>query len=287
MAAVTDAAQSAVYAHARDSLRAHPRRFLVTGSAGFIGSHLVESLLTLGQSVVGLDNFATGSRRNLDEIRANVSPIGANKLKVVLKLLKDAEIVRRVGTRSYRLVQDNVDAKRLADLAKSYIVRSQSDYEKLERMIFYAQTGLCRWRVLLEYFGDTPSFERCTFCDTCLRAAEEAVIEAAATPATASTARRTVRPLGPGDPVGVPRFGTGRVRSTLGDEITVEFPDGAVKTFLRGYVRRRRPGQLQTAGSSALSDIAMRLPAMPLQGPEMTSPVPGGTAGTASPHAND
>jgi hypothetical protein len=44
---------------------------------------------------------------------------------------------------------------------------------------------------------------------------------------------------------------------------------------------------LQTAGSSALSDIAMRLPAMPLQGPEMTSPVPGGTAGTASPHAND
>jgi len=222
-----------------------------------------------------------------DEIRANVSPIGANKLKVVLKLLKDAEIVRRVGTRSYRLVQDNVDAKRLADLAKSYIVRSQSDYEKLERMIFYAQTGLCRWRVLLEYFGDTPSFERCTFCDTCLRAAEEAVIEAAATPATASTARRTVRPLGPGDPVGVPRFGTGRVRSTLGDEITVEFPDGAVKTFLRGYVRRRRPGQLQAAGSSALNDIAMRLPAMPLQGPEMTSPVPGGTAGTASPHAND
>ena len=72
MAAVTDAAQSAAYAHARDSLRAHPRRFLVTGSAGFIGSHLVESLLTLGQSVVGLDNFATGSRRNLDEIRANV-----------------------------------------------------------------------------------------------------------------------------------------------------------------------------------------------------------------------
>ncbi|HEY3555266.1 MAG TPA: NAD-dependent epimerase/dehydratase family protein, partial [Casimicrobiaceae bacterium] len=51
---------------ARAQLRAHPARWLVTGSAGFIGSHLVESLLALGQGVVGFDNFATGFRRNLD-----------------------------------------------------------------------------------------------------------------------------------------------------------------------------------------------------------------------------
>jgi UDP-N-acetylglucosamine 4-epimerase len=50
-------------------LRAHPRRWLVTGSAGFIGSHLLEALLRLGQEVVSLDNFSTGSRRNLDEVR--------------------------------------------------------------------------------------------------------------------------------------------------------------------------------------------------------------------------
>jgi ATP-dependent DNA helicase RecQ len=56
-----------------------------------------------------------------DEVRANVSPIGANKLKVVLKLLKDAGIVRRSGTRSYRLMQDDVEPARLADLAKGYI----------------------------------------------------------------------------------------------------------------------------------------------------------------------
>jgi hypothetical protein len=42
--------------------------------------------------------------------------------------------------------------------------------------------------------------------------------------------------------VGVPRYGAGRVKVAAGDEITVEFPDGAVRTFLRGYVRRRRPG---------------------------------------------
>ena len=45
------------------------RRWLVTGSAGFIGSHLLEALLRLGQRRVSLDNFATGHRANLDEVR--------------------------------------------------------------------------------------------------------------------------------------------------------------------------------------------------------------------------
>ena len=53
-------------------LRERPLRWLVTGSAGFIGSHLVEALLGLDQRVVGLDNFSTGYRRNLDEVEASV-----------------------------------------------------------------------------------------------------------------------------------------------------------------------------------------------------------------------
>ncbi|APO85308.1 NAD-dependent epimerase/dehydratase family protein [Pseudomonas putida] len=50
-----------------------PRRWLVTGVAGFIGSNLLEHLLLLDQHVVGLDNFATGHQRNLDEVKVNVS----------------------------------------------------------------------------------------------------------------------------------------------------------------------------------------------------------------------
>lgn len=55
-------------------LRAEPRRWLVTGSAGFIGSHLVETLLKLGQHVIGLDNFVTGKKKNLEQVKDLVCP---------------------------------------------------------------------------------------------------------------------------------------------------------------------------------------------------------------------
>ncbi len=59
-------------ATAYSQLRERPLRWLVTGSAGFIGSHLLEALLRVGQHVVSLDNLSTGHRRNLDDVRAAV-----------------------------------------------------------------------------------------------------------------------------------------------------------------------------------------------------------------------
>lgn len=50
-----------------------PHKWLVTGCAGFIGSNLLETLLKAGQHVVGLDNFATGHQRNLDEVKSLVT----------------------------------------------------------------------------------------------------------------------------------------------------------------------------------------------------------------------
>jgi UDP-N-acetylglucosamine 4-epimerase len=56
----------------RSRLATQPHRWLITGVAGFIGSHLLETLLSLDQQVVGLDDLSTGSRRNLDEVQARV-----------------------------------------------------------------------------------------------------------------------------------------------------------------------------------------------------------------------
>src|SRR5688572_25200828 len=60
------------YARLQKALRAKPRTWLITGVAGFIGSHLLETLLELDQRVVGLDNFSTGTPRNLDDVQARV-----------------------------------------------------------------------------------------------------------------------------------------------------------------------------------------------------------------------
>ena len=62
-----------VFDELKERLRSGSSRWLVTGCAGFIGSHLVETLLKLDQNVVGLDNFSTGYQRNLDEVKASVS----------------------------------------------------------------------------------------------------------------------------------------------------------------------------------------------------------------------
>ncbi len=78
----------------RQRLREAPLRWLVTGSAGFIGSHLVQRLLELDQTVVGLDNFATGHRRNLDEVQAAVTPERWSRHRFIEADIRDPEACR-------------------------------------------------------------------------------------------------------------------------------------------------------------------------------------------------
>ncbi|WP_180082709.1 NAD-dependent epimerase/dehydratase family protein [Acinetobacter sp. YH12201] len=58
-----------------EQLKQAPKTWLVTGVAGFIGSNLLETLLKLDQTVIGLDNFATGHQYNLDEVQSLVSAV--------------------------------------------------------------------------------------------------------------------------------------------------------------------------------------------------------------------
>lgn len=71
------------YERLQAELRQTPKTWLVTGVAGFIGSNLLETLLRLDQRVVGLDNFATGHQRNLDEVQSLVSPAQWGNFKFI------------------------------------------------------------------------------------------------------------------------------------------------------------------------------------------------------------
>lgn len=86
---------STAYEQLCQRLPSQPARWLVTGCAGFIGSHLVEMLLKLNQSVVGLDNFSTGHQRNLDEVRTAVLPAQWRNFRFVEADIRDPEACRQ------------------------------------------------------------------------------------------------------------------------------------------------------------------------------------------------
>jgi len=71
------------YEKLQQDLSANPRRWLVTGVAGFIGSHLLESLLNLQQVVTGLDNYSTGNARNLEEVRGLVGDAAWKRFRFI------------------------------------------------------------------------------------------------------------------------------------------------------------------------------------------------------------
>jgi len=84
-----------VYGDLRTTLAAQPKTWLVTGIGGFIGSHLLESLLKLDQRVIGFDNFSTGYHKNLQEVRALVGENTWTRFQMVEGDICDAAACRR------------------------------------------------------------------------------------------------------------------------------------------------------------------------------------------------
>ncbi len=83
------------YQQLQAELRRAPRRWLVTGAAGFIGSNLVETLLGLDQEVIGFDNFSTGKKANLDHVRSLVPSAQWARFNFVEADIEDAAACRQ------------------------------------------------------------------------------------------------------------------------------------------------------------------------------------------------
>ncbi len=66
-----------------ETLRRNPRKWLITGVAGFIGSNLLETMLLLDQTVVGLDNLSTGYQRNIMDVLAAIHPLQAERFTFI------------------------------------------------------------------------------------------------------------------------------------------------------------------------------------------------------------
>jgi UDP-N-acetylglucosamine 4-epimerase len=82
------------YEEAQQRIRSRPRTWLVTGAAGFIGSNLAEALLRLDQTVVGLDNFSTGKRANLAQLRRAVGETHWGRFRIIEGDIRSLETCR-------------------------------------------------------------------------------------------------------------------------------------------------------------------------------------------------
>ncbi len=125
-------------------------RYLVTGGAGFIGSHLCEELVCRGESVTVLDNFATGRRENLSAI--------AQRLRIVEGDLRDLAIVRQaVQVADYILHQGALPSvpRSVTDPITTHQVNTEGTLnvlvaardERIKRVVFASSSSV---------YGDTP-----------------------------------------------------------------------------------------------------------------------------------
>jgi ATP-dependent DNA helicase RecQ len=206
------------------------------------------------------DKPAEGEAWTLPLLQAKVSR-PRTKLQVALGLLRKDRIVAMARDGTLRLLARVASGERLRALTEGYGRKRDLDREALERMVFYAQTGQCRWRVLLEHLEGNAPFERCMHCDNCRRiAAHEAVVEdllrregASEEAGAQQEDDSTVPVFTRGDVVEVRRYGRGVVEEATATQVTVAFADRSRRSFLPEFVRRAKAqrGGTKAAAASA------------------------------------
>ena len=163
---------------------------------------------------------------------AQAASLSETKVRVALKALADAQLVQR-EQQEFHPASADLDAAAVEALVEDYRARALQDRARLDQLTDYAHSARCRWRMLLEYFGEAPEWSRCGHCDNCLHP-----------PQVLAPVRRKAAPppepaasgLEPGQRVTVPQLGDGTISEIKGEAITIAFPDGHQRTFLRSYV---------------------------------------------------
>lgn len=174
---------------------------------------------------------ADGSQTaTLEGLTERLRPLAKAKIQVVLAALRELGIVKRTRGSGYRFAQD-VALTTLEMQAVAYLNKADSDRHKLEQMLHYGQSVACRWRQILEYFGETPDFEQCGRCDVCLNPPQPPIETATAAPAVPQPA-----PLAVGDRIRTPQHGSVRIESVENEIIVARLKNGELKRFHRDYI---------------------------------------------------
>jgi ATP-dependent DNA helicase RecQ len=183
----------------------------------------------------------------IHERARKIGDVAQNKVRVVLPAMKDLGLVEEPEAGSFRLLRSGLDGEELETLAKQYEQRSEADRDRLRRVMLYAQTALCRWKSILDYFGESQAIQedKCGVCDNCGHPIAEPVVahdrlmvrppraEPDILPLPPILGEKDPAGLRPGDTLTLPIFGTGEVREVSAEKLTVGFSDGEVREFRR------------------------------------------------------
>jgi nucleoside-diphosphate-sugar epimerase len=129
-------------------------RYLVTGGAGFIGSHTVDELVRRGHSVVVLDDLSAGKEENLAEVRAKITFVKGSitDLEAVQKAIHQAEYVIHLAARTSvpRSVKDPLETNRINVEGTLNVLVAARD-NKVKRFVFAASSSA---------YGETPTLPK-------------------------------------------------------------------------------------------------------------------------------
>jgi ATP-dependent DNA helicase RecQ len=225
-----------------------------------------ETIRRVGESVRTLARESASQTldKPLERLREALPTIGVNKLRVAATLLNDLRVTRRTRNGGMKLIDDGAALHHLDEAAQQYTARADRDRAVLQRMIDYAQSACCRWRMMLDYFAedvadakaldtlrnsevtyraaqDELGGEQCGTCDNCLhppqvqespRELREHLHD--------ETPKRARQAFEPGDKVRVRRYGEGIVELVSAERVAVRFDDDETRTFIARYVRHAK-----------------------------------------------
>ena len=129
-----------------------------------------DDILAVYQALETLDRTVA-----LSTVQEHANTVSEGKVRVVLSLLKEFKVVKELRGSQFRLLGVNVKRAELEVLARMSEAKVERDKEKLERMMQYGQSAMCRWRLLHDYFGEEMEAERCGNCDNCIHPLEEQI----------------------------------------------------------------------------------------------------------------
>jgi ATP-dependent DNA helicase RecQ len=198
-----------------------------------------EEIRAVYEAVRELADNETATPERVEDVARDLA---GPHLKVCLKLLKDAKLLRQSRKLAFNVTAAEPKDSLFEAMAAVYRQKQEHDKEALEQMVSYAVSGFCRWKLLLDYFGDeVEGFEKCCRCDNCLNPPAAALPddieirddefdrepEPAPDPASSFEAGARVK---------VPKYGEGVVLSMAGDQVTIDFPDGEQRSFMKDFV---------------------------------------------------